>query len=293
MFVLDAAGRMVWWNLPDWGVIPSVHLDGGSLLYVQSSHDEMPLARVRRMRFDGTIVEDLPIAWAHHDVLPVPGADFAVIVGEPREIDGETIVGDSIVEVGTDGTQRTVWSAFDTFPVDISALSATTAYPEGTDWTHANGLAYDPAEDAYYLSLFYLRCVVKIDRASGRTLWVLGGDHATITPSEDFGPQHAPEWTGDGLEFFDNAYGRAGGSRLVRYAVDGSEANLVWQWSHPESLFVVVLGDVDALPEGRHLSSWGPQRRIVATNAEDAIDWQVELGGEIFLAQVEAEGSLY
>lgn len=298
IFILDAEGQPVWAHTVEWGVVPAVHLSDGGLLYLNSSHEEVQDARVVRVSLDGETERVVPLPYAHHDVVEVPGIDFASIVGEVREIDGEPVVGDRIVEVLEDGTQREVWNAFDHFEVAIESVSAFTAYPMGADWTHANGLYWDPEDDAYYLSLYYLRCVVKVDRATGEQRWVFAspagstpGDFAVTDP---FGPQHAPEWVDGELMFFDNAYGRDEGSRLVRYALDGATATRTWEWSHPDEVFVVVLGDVDARPDGGVLASWSGTGEIFAIDADDAIRWRVSSDREeAFLAQVEALEGLY
>lgn len=294
LFVLDAAGAVVWYWLPTWGVVPAAHLSrtGRDVLYLESSYDGMADARAVRVSLDGTTRTVIPLPYAHHDIIEidVPGVQFATIVGELRDIDGQAVVGDGIVEVLDDGTHRQVWSAFDHFEVGPDVGWDFLDYAFGADWVHANGLIYDATDDAYYISLFMLRSVVKVDRATGETLWVFdgSGESFAFTNDDGFGPQHAPEIVDGEVLFFDNSYG-TGVSRLVRYALDheAGTATRTWEWEHPDARYTFVLGDVDTREGGGHLSSWGSYGEIVATDATDAVQWHASLGTGHIVAQVE------
>ncbi len=245
---------------------------------------------------DGLTRQEIPLPFAHHDLLPVPHARFAVLVGEQRIVNGEPVMGETLVEVLEDGSQRVVWNAFDWLTVEENDGWGATAYPEGADWLHANGLFYDEVEDVYYVSSYRLRCVWKIARSTGQLLWTFDGTAGegdfTLVDDAGFGVQHAPEWSDGELLFFDNGYS-AGASRLVRYALDetGAVASRTWEWPHPDGLYAVVLGDVDALPDGRHLSSWSTHGEILVTRSDGTIDWRVDVEPTYVVAQVEAFGA--
>lgn len=291
VYIVDADGAIVWYHLPDTGIVPAAHDVGGAVLLVRSYHDVIEEAAVEYVPLDGAAPTLEPLPYAHHDVIAVPGLRYAAIVGEVREIDGAPVVGDTVVEVAEDGARRTVWSAFDALPVVPHDAWEAGTYTAGRDWTHANGLVYDPVDDAYVLSLFYLRSVVKIDRATGATRWVLGGADATLALGNDVGPrrQHAPEWNDGALTVFDNGYGDPLGSRLVTYAVDegAGTATRAWEWRHPDALFTFVFGDVDHLPGGGQLSSWGNYAQVLRTDASGAVVWWAQVEPGFMVAQVE------
>lgn len=288
-YVIDADGAIVWYWLPDWGITPSAHLVDGSLLLTHTRHDVIEDATYAWYTLDGRLTE-APLPYHHHEAIPIPGG-IAAIVGEVRTIDGEDVVGDTIVEI-VDGVSTVIWSAFDVFPVEHHEAWDAGTYTAGVDWNHTNGIFYDDEDDAYYVSSFYLRCVAKVDRTSGVTEWVLGGDYSTLTFPNDPGPsrQHAPEWVDGELMFFDNGYGDDAGSRLVRWSIDveAGTATRTWEYRHPEGLFTFVFGDVDARPDGGHLSSWGNYSDILATDADDVVTWRAELPEGYLVAQVEA-----
>ncbi|MFZ5480026.1 MAG: aryl-sulfate sulfotransferase [Myxococcota bacterium] len=286
--VIDAEGNVVWYQVPTWGVAMAskVSADGKAIVSLISSHDELDLARIVRVSPEGVVEEELAVPLAHHDFLEVPHAKYAVIAGEIREVDGEPVVGDRIVEIAEDGTERVVWNAFDHFPVEENDGFGWMAYPLGADWTHANSLVYDADTDTYTVSLYMQRCIVRVARETGESLWTMCGEGGgSVVPDVAFGPQHSLELTAEGLQFFDNAY-EGGGSRLVAYAIDGQTATRSWEWAHPEGVTAMVLGDVHTLPDGRVLSSWGEWRDILVTR-DDQIEWQVEVVDWASVAQVE------
>jgi hypothetical protein len=292
VYVLDAEGHVVWYDLWEGvGVTPVVRKVPGGFLYLRTSHGYLPESRAVFVSTDGLTRREFPLPLAHHDLVLVPDAAFAVLVGEVREVDGENVVGDTIVEVAEDGSQRVVWSPFDHLEVTRNdGWNAPVAYPEGADWLHTNGLFYDAVDDAYYASSYNLRAVMKIARGTGALEWILGGPDSDFALADDagFGPQHAPRWVDGELLMFDNGY-TVGASRLVQYGLDATSgvATRTWEWRHPDDLYAIVLGDVDALGAGRHLSAWSTHGEILVTTADGTIEWRVDVEPTFIVAQVE------
>lgn len=285
--VLDQAGRVVWYDLrDDVGTISVIHKVEGGFLYLVTSHSYLPDAHAVYVSSDGRDRELFPLPLAHHDILPLPSGGFAAVVGEVREVDGENVLGDTIVEVDEDGTQRTIWNAFDHFEVVPNDGWGALAYPEGADWTHANGLAYDENSDTYLISMFRCECIVAVDRESGGNDWILGGEDSSFAVDDPFGPQHSPDWTAEGVAMFDNGYDMSV-SRLAEYAIEGGEATLTWSWEHPDGYVTAVLGDFDRQADGGHLSSWGTLGEIIYARADDTVSWRVDVEPGHVLGQVD------
>ena len=136
------------------------------------------------------------------------------------------------------------------------------------DWTHANGLAYDPADDSVIVSLRHQDAVVRIDRRRRRLDWVLGADVPT-SASDDHWPfleleppgrlpshQHAPMLLDAGrLLLYDNGnFHPERRTRSVMYAIepDRLRAAQIWEWSDPDydpPLFAVFSGDADQVSD--------------------------------------------
>src|SRR5262249_42615637 len=91
------------------------------------------------------------------------------------------------------------------FTDSIDGNSFATAGP--SDYTHMNSLALDPSDRNLIVSLRHTNSIVKIDRATGATLWTLGGasDDFALTSDQPISHQHHVRPEADGsLLIFDN-----------------------------------------------------------------------------------------
>lgn len=293
VWVVDREGEVVWYDvLQGIGTVPVIHKVDGGFLYLVTSHSYLGEAHARWVSADNRKQDVFPLPMAHHDLLELPDGTLAAVVGEARLVDGDNVVGDGIVELSSDGSTRTVWSAFDHFEVEENDGWGALAYPEGADWTHANGLDYDPTTDNYLFSMYRCECIASINRTTGATNWILGGGDAllgtglpTLEHDEPFGPQHAPRWVNGGVLMFDNGYD-IGVSRLLQFEVDGAFARKAWTWEQPGGYATAVLGDVDEQADGGHLSSWGTLGEIVSTGPDDQIRWRIDVDPGHVLGQV-------
>ncbi len=185
---------------------------------------------------------------AHHDLCRLPDGTLAYLRAETRTIEGEAITGDLLVVRSPDGTERIVWDAFATRPLERH--DAWALFPDTPgDWTHGNGVTWDPEARRWAVSLYWLREIVVVDDATGAVVQVLEGDSA----SAPFGPQHAVRWKDDGWWMFDNA-DRTRGSTAVQISPAGE---VLARWSPPTMLWGGLLGDVAPLDDGRVLVGGG------------------------------------
>lgn len=290
-------GRPVWYWQPGDGVIPAVRYDAASgLLYgVVFDLPEAGYGYTFTVPIAGGDVVKHDLTWAHHDALLLDDGVTATLVSTFGEFEGEEIAGDAIVEIAADGTERTLWDAFDHLaPAENHAWNLT-QFPDGqADWTHANGLDYDPVEGAYYLSLWGPEQIIKVDRATGNTVWVMGGPENEFDFGDDagFGPQHAPEYEDGHLRLFDNR--GAGGSRACDFVIDepARTATLDWSFEPSDPSWALVLGDVTKRPDGSHLMSWGSAGNIFVTSADDALVGFLQMDKALAVGQVSELGSL-
>jgi hypothetical protein len=298
--IYNADGEIVWyWPVPTGDVLQTrLASNGRDILYMVDNPTSEGEREIVRVSMDGTTVETLATPRSHHDFVEIPGIQYAYIAADPQTYEGELVYGDKIVEIANDGTETVVWDAFDQLPVVQHSGWDYPFYDDGRDWTHANGLCYDPAENVYYLSLYWLHEILKIDRATGETLWILSGDAGdgdfTLPEGEAFGPQHGPLKVDGGLYFFDN-HSDVGDSRLVHYDLDESTltATKVWDWSR-DGLTATTLGDITVLDDGRLLSSWGDAGEIIAFAPDlETIIWDLDHEPGSFVSQVEMLDTLY
>lgn len=268
VLLLDGEGEVVWWQESSL-FVPSARLsrDGAVLFRTDSVGDDGRDGGIWSVDWTG---ERLNVRAhddaGHHDFVELEDGTLAALDAEVSTWNGEPIVGDRIVEYHPDGTSREVWSAFDALVPAIDEEKATYTR-EGLDWTHANGLDYDPVTGRYLVSLYGLSSLVAVDAATGETAWTLGRDGSTYAFVDDpgFGPQHAPSFVDGGVLLFDN-HNPTGkeddpvrASRAVRYDLDAETglAHPVWHWTPQADLTNGILGDALLLDDASVLVSDG------------------------------------
>ena len=268
--VLDPDGDIVWWHQPQVhpeGAISRLRLsrDRTTLMYLATvglqilDHDVGQ--RLLRVQWDGTELAPLQTPDAHHDFVELPDGSMGFIVYDSREVYGDLVHGDRIVEYRPNGTEVEVFTVWDHFAYDPDSV----AHP-ALGWTHANALHHDEAEDAYYLSLHNLDTVLKIDRSSGDLLWQLGGDASDFaTDGPLFQRQHQIHPLENGnLLLFANGMTELQNSRAVEIALDEQDwtAEVTWEHEAEPSLYVYSFGDIQRLPAGATAITWSTSGRI-------------------------------
>jgi len=206
----------------------------------------------------------------HHEAVWLDDGTLVYARTDSREVDGTLLGGDQLIEVAPDGTETTVWDAFDDYPTTHNRGWEQTKLADGAaDWTHANGIEYIEADDDYLVSLYYPESIVRVDRGSGTTEWILGGEDSDFAESANaaFGPQHSPCPTPGGLLLFDNGNASIG-SRLEEIAldVDGRTTSLAWEWAPDPGAWNLLLGHVESYGSGL-VASWGMTPEIYVYDA--------------------------
>lgn len=272
--ILDPTGATVWYWYIGTGIMESVRVtrDGTGVQGVARPGEDLFLSEIIRISFEG-VETRIPVAGAHHDLVELPEGGWATIVRQEREVpDLGNVAGDSLVEVTPEGDTTVIWNAFEQMDVVVNGGWDFSQIPGAADWTHGNGIAYDQAEGSYYLSMYYTENVVKIDRATGATRWILGGVEEQFTLEGDavFGPQHSPELFDGGIRLFDNGHSFSAGSRLVEYTLDETamSASLTWSWVPDPIAHTLVLGDMTRFDDGSAMASWGISGDIYAIDAQ-------------------------
>lgn len=212
----------------------------------------------------------------HHAFTLLPDGRVAWLAGTTRQVEGEEVLGDTLIVRDAAGTERVAWDSFASLPLERH--EAWDSLGRQKDWTHANALAWNAASRSWLVSLYWLREVIEIDDADGAVLRTLDG-HAV---SSAFGPQHAASLEGDGVLLFDNAL-QERPSRVARFAWDGA---LQWEWTPEQRTNTLVLGDAERLADGRLLTTWGTTGKVIGLDAEGVPAWEVHAPTGIVLGQV-------
>jgi hypothetical protein len=256
--VVDWAGRPLWW-LPPSNTLSGyarIQADGKGILYVTTDrvNDADQPGAIAHTGWDGTTTL-WPAAHAHHDLLELPDGRVGATAWTVRDVDGELIGGDQVQIVGEAGVEEVVWDAFDHIPVVENRCWDIFELTDGAvDWTHVNGLDYDPGHDTWLVSLYCQESVIAVDGHTGGIFWGLGGEVGSLRIEGDpgFGPQHSPRFEPGGLRLYDNGMDIGAGSRVVHYAVDpgAGTATFAGDWHAPDHGYTGVMGETNAYADG-------------------------------------------
>ncbi len=286
--ILDMDGDVVWAHQPegDWLQLQITRAlrsrMGEYVVYhagvgydADAEHPELD-RRAVRVSLDGTRQEVLALPDTHHDLFERGEGGYTALALDARTVDGQEIEGDRLIEFDLDGTQRQIWTVWDHFEFNPDL-----GYSPDLGWSHANAVDYDKAEGAYYVSLHNLDCIVKIDRATGQQLQVLGGRHSDFVLPDGtttlFQRQHQFVRLDDGILVFDNGTAENHDSRVVEYALDeaAGTAELRWEFHLEPPRFNVAMGDVHRLPSGNTLITWSSLGQIDEVTPEGEVVWRL------------------
>lgn len=289
--MVDAKGRVVW-SFPPQDVGTDLFFrmrmaaDGHHVLINnQSGSAEIP-GTIVAISLDGRDIHRVDVVAGHTDFVEYTPGGYASIAWDLREIDGRKILGDKLIEVAPDGTEREVWNVWDWFEPDLS-VTWPSFYPadlEVEGWSHVNGVSYDPIEDAYYVTMTFNSGVAKIDRASGELLWCIGShpDADIQLPAGTIVYPHSVQLLEDGLLVFSRGdyTDAAAHSEVVELSLDEAEdrAEARWRYASPDGLVVGSLGSAQRLDRGNTLVSWSSAGRAVEVTADGTVAWQVSTG---------------
>jgi hypothetical protein len=316
LVAVEETGTVVWYYLAGETIEDSRQLANGNFLYsagrrngiareIDALGNVVRCWQARRSplpRAQGCVEADTDSF--HHETGTLPSGNLFTLSTEVRRLsdypasdvdptarsDSIHVVGDVLAELSpSSGGLMREWKLMDVldpYRIGFDSLGGTywdRIYPdemrEGlNDWAHTNGAFYDPAADAFVLSLRHQDAIVKIEASTGELVWILA-NHSNwseklqsklLHPKGDLEwpfHQHSPEITPSGtLLVFDNGNLRASPftgeekmplhesySRAVEYQIDeeAMEAREVWRYggkgATDERFFSLFISDVDWL----------------------------------------------
>ena len=311
LVAVDEEGEVVWYCVADARIAGVTQLANGNLFFhhVDFRSVEMDMTgRVIRMFYAsgrpfGPVEGAIPIEAAslHHQPHQMPNGNFLAMTANARMIENyftsetdpdaprktQPVVGDRFVEFTPEGDIVWTWDTFEHLDVYRWSYHLMEVYwhnrgfPHHLDWTHGNGITYDPRDDSVIVSLRHQDAIVKIDKASGEIRWILGDHGNWKSPQKEklLEPAHELRWhyhghnprvTEDGtILMYDNGICRAQPydpqaaphecfARAVEYEVDEDRRTVreVWTSSDdddPERVISWAMGDAHRLPNDNML----------------------------------------
>jgi hypothetical protein len=281
--IVDGLGRVVWYARVDGrSFTPHLSRDGAAILMLVAGIGEpnadAPPTRIVRIPLTGGDRMEWEAPGGHHAFVELPEGGFAYMAEDVRDIDGQDVKADLLVEQPDEGPSRIVWDAFEALPFQENDGWA----EDPADFSHANALLL--VDDTYFFSLYRQAQLHGVDRTSGQTRFIVDG------ATHGFGPQHSPHLVGaglaDGFLLFDN--GTGGPSRVVRYDLDPTTGVVAERSSwNPMDVRVTVMGASTYLPDGGSVTTLGDAARMLRTDASGGLRWEVSVDSFGVLGDVE------
>ncbi len=302
--MVDGEGRLCWLFSAPKKITDARALADGRLLCLVGKDEAWELdvrgaAPLRRWHAANLLKErppgSIPVACDtfHHELLPLTEERWAVLSTELVKLDYPTsetdpdaprlptwVVGDVVVEFepasGAVLREISMLELLDPQRLGYLSLSGLYNGPYGkrtADWSHGNAILHDPRDDSYILSLRHQDALVKVARATGEVVWILGDPkgweepwRAKLLRAPDDFPwpyhQHAPSFTPDGdILLFDNGNFRAlphdpplpaeecrSRAQILRVDEAARTVEEVWSYAGGAPFYSPWLGDAQWLP---------------------------------------------
>jgi len=322
--IMDASsGQYTWWltvDDPNNEAVGRAHLsaDGQTVFWNDYDRERIDdIANVYGSDIDGCDTTTTRTLWGHHDFVELEDGKagwLGFTYDEALKVPGYgaiPVVADNIYEASlgaTKGEEVEVWNALTDWDCPVywtgDAMDLGVFVPNYHEWTHANSLAYLEEDDAYFILMRYTNALVKVDRATGATVWTMGGPCGTVsntagdTPFWSY-PHFSHAWREDGalhVLIFDNGDEYTPRiSRVVEYVIDEKTgaATEVWDYPHPEGSFMRILGDARRLSGGNTLIAWAPTGMVEEVTPEKERVWLATSNLGQTMGRVTPIGDLY
>jgi hypothetical protein len=184
------------------------------------------------------------------------------------------------------------WHSFGNVSPDESNVPA--PKEKGSEWEyfHANGVDLD-ADGNFLISARNTSTVYKVDRATGKIIWRLGGKKSDFKLGKGmrFDWQHSIRLQPDGTyKLFDNSAAppTRKASRVLHFKLDTAKktATVISAWTHPRKLLAASQGNVESLPNGDTFVGWGSQRWFTefSPTGEVLFDGRIARGNDNYRA---------
>ena len=276
------------------GLVPVI--EEGRLYYSTFEAGGWKSGGLAALDMRGQITERIDAPAAHHFFTRLPDGALLWLENDIREVDGlGMVVGDQVVRRDPDGSQTILLSLWDHLEVYPSRTWDSGFYTEGLDWTHANWLSHVAERDAVLLSTAGTDTLFEFD-LDGTLRSQFGGEQSAGSdtvfepPDATFGFPHGPHWDGDELLMLSTVEGR---SEAIGFAVDGSTLSQTWSFGADQEHEVQFLGEVQPLPDGNRLVSWGSKGIIQVVSEEGEVLWEAHTAAEQLPCQIHLLASPY
>jgi hypothetical protein len=281
--LLDNQANIVWYSMADTLLMnPFSWTQNKSIISLRSTN-----AIRERDLYGNTIIEldkgekglDKML---HHEIRRVNQNNILAITREVKAVDllskggleKDTVKGDGIILLDSEGNKIWDWNIFQV----ADPLADPDIMKRKKDWGHANAVNV-LSDGNYVVSLLLFNQIWKINAKTGELMWKLGeGGDFDLKEEDIFFKQHAAHETLNGdLLIFDNGSFDRPRSRAIRFNIDDENMTASQTMSNflPDSLYAFKQGNVSQLINGNLLFDAATINKVIITNEEGEILWQV------------------
>jgi hypothetical protein len=310
--IFDTHGVPIWWwHSSAFGPWDAKLLQDGNLAWARFFGDHFGIRGRRNAyevrRLDGSLVRRVRTAGSStdtHDLQQLPNGRYLALTYRPRHhVDlshdprggpkDVTVFDGEIQELTPAGKVVWRWNSKDHIPASWTTGTSTRGwwfhnspdnqpgYENTRDLVHLNSVEADG--DGLIVSARHLDSILRIDRATGRVDWKLGGKHVagkslTVTGAPAgfagealFGGQHdARLWKDGTVTVHDNGSWRYRAPVIDRFRIDPMlrTATLVERVTNPDVEWSTAIGGARKLSGGDWVVAWG-NSPLVTEQAED------------------------
>ena len=238
---------------------------------------------LRTVSLEGENLQQRPAPLSHHVFTQLPDGSVAYPAVELRDwLDPDTgewvpVIGDTIVEMDTNGSERTVFSAWDWKPVQKHDHWTSSFYGDAHDWTHANALQYIEERDSYLITFPHLDTFLEIDRSTGEVTLEISPE-GDVTVNGDFDHPHDTHWSDDGLLRLISH--EEEGTVARAFSIDGTQLKLEWSYGSELNITGTVIGQHRRMNNGNIMVNFGGAGVMHEVTPEGDLVWSMssELG---------------
>jgi len=277
--MIDEEGEVVWHMSEDTSLATTQVILGHDESYLVYIVDDGLVWR----SLDGAVLREYKDENLHHTIVELPDGTIGSLRFDPVDIDGENWLDNTLVEIDAEGNERLIWSTYehlDELGIDFESRQT---YGE---LGHSNALAYDAPNDAWLLGISVVGVVVSIDRASGKTNWVLN----TYTPPdvelvgadvEPWSHQHMLQVRDGGFYLYVNQTRDSLCGRVLDVSLepDTQTAEVQWRYDGQDDTCHTTfsLGDVQRLDNGNTVVTWSTNGELEIVDADSELLHKVNI----------------
>ena len=230
----------------------------------------------------GELVDMWDLGVAHHDLVQLPDGSMATLGVDVRDWydpdrdEQVAVMGDVLLLVEPDGERTELFNVWDWSEPWVHDRFYQMS-EEYADWTHGNGLSYDPASDCFLLSLGLVDTILEISRTTGEVLREFGPEGYAVQDGMGFVYQHGPHWTEQGTLLMSSGVGSESRVMAIEYEVDDDAGVLeqVWSYGEDEGFNSIAGGQALRMDNGNTLINTGYLGLLIEVSPEGQPVWEL------------------